>query len=57
MEDRNPFYTRILVSFSKFKNLKESFSIVQQALRMSEMYNGGVDSWDTSLNGSQFFHT
>ncbi len=37
--------------------LKESFSIVQQALRMSEMYNGGVDSWDTSLNGSQFFHT
>ncbi len=36
--------------------LKKAYSIVQQAVRLSQDENGEVDSWDTKLNGSQFFH-
>ena len=36
--------------------LKESYSIMQQAIKLSQDDNGDVDGWDTSLNGSQFFH-
>jgi prepilin-type cleavage/methylation N-terminal domain protein len=36
--------------------LKESYSILQQAMRLSQDENGEVDSWDTTLNGHDFFH-
>lgn len=36
--------------------LKRAYSVVQQAIRLSQDENGEVDSWDTSLTGSQFFH-
>lgn len=35
--------------------LKESYSIVQQAIKLSEDDNGGVESWDTKLTGKQFY--
>lgn len=35
--------------------LKKAYSIVQQAVRLSQDENGEVDSWDTNLNGSEFF--
>lgn len=37
--------------------LKRSYSILNQAVQLSEEENGGVGSWDTSLSGSRFFHT
>lgn len=36
--------------------LKKAYSVVQQAIRLSQDENGEVDSWDASLTGSQFFH-
>ena len=36
--------------------LKKAYSIVQQAIRLSQDENGEVDSWDTNLYGSPFFH-
>lgn len=36
--------------------LKESYSIMQQAMKLSQEDNGETDSWDTSLNGHDFFH-
>lgn len=36
--------------------LKESYSILQQAFRLSQDDNGEVDSWDTTLSGHNFFH-
>jgi len=36
--------------------LKESYSIVQQAIRLSENDNGEAESWDVNLNGHDFFH-
>ena len=35
--------------------LKESYSIMQQAIKLSQEENGEVESWDTTLNGHQFF--
>mgnify|MGYP002536050920 CR=1 FL=1 len=35
--------------------LKESYSIFQQAVKLSEDDNGGFDSWDTTLTGKAFF--
>lgn len=35
--------------------LKAAFSIVQQALKLSQEENGEVESWDTTLNGHKFF--
>lgn len=35
--------------------LKEAYSIMQQAVKLSEEDNGGVDCWDTTLTGEQFF--
>nr|QGT49692.1 hypothetical protein Melaina855_0790 [uncultured Candidatus Melainabacteria bacterium] len=37
--------------------LKREYSIVQQAIRLSEDENGEVESWNTNLNGEQFFKT
>lgn len=36
--------------------LKESYSILQQAMRLSQEENGEVDSWDSTLSGHDFFH-
>lgn len=36
--------------------LKRAYSVVQQAIRLSQDENGEVDSWDTNLYGSPFFH-
>ena len=36
--------------------LKESYSIVQQAIRLSEEENGEAEGWDTTLSGHNFFH-
>ncbi len=35
--------------------LKETYSIMQQAIKLSEEDNGGVDTWDTKLTGKQFY--
>ena len=35
--------------------LKRAYSIVQQSIRLSEDENGEVESWDTKLNGDEFF--
>ncbi|MCM1339704.1 MAG: type II secretion system GspH family protein [Muribaculaceae bacterium] len=37
--------------------LKKAYSVVQQAVRLSEDENGEVESWNTTLNGSNFFKT
>ena len=37
--------------------LKRAYSIVQQSIRLSEDENGEVESWNTKLNGEQFFKT
>lgn len=37
--------------------LKKAYSVMQQAIRLSQDDNGGVDSWDSTLSGSAFFHT
>ena len=37
--------------------LKRAYSIVQQSIRLSEDENGEVESWNTMLNGDQFFKT
>lgn len=37
--------------------LKRAYSIVQQSIRLSEDENGEVESWDTKLNGDEFFKT
>lgn len=37
--------------------LKETYSILQQAFRLSQEDNGDVDSWDTNLSGKEFFDT
>ncbi len=36
--------------------LKRAYSVVQQALRLSQEENGEVESWDTNLSGTAFFH-
>ncbi len=36
--------------------LKKAYSVVQQAIRLSQDDNGGVESWDTTLKGSAFFN-
>ena len=36
--------------------LKESYSIMQQAIKLSQDDNGDIDGWDKGLNGSEFFH-
>ena len=35
--------------------LRKSYATLQQALLMSQNDNGPVESWDTSLNGNEFF--
>ena len=37
--------------------LKRAYSVVQQAIKLSEIDNGEVSSWNTSLSGEQFFQT
>lgn len=36
--------------------LKESYSIIQQAVKLSQDENGEIDSWDTTLSGHDFFN-
>jgi prepilin-type N-terminal cleavage/methylation domain-containing protein len=36
--------------------LKAAYSIVNQAIRLSQEDNGEPDSWDTTLSGKAFFH-
>lgn len=36
--------------------LKESYSIIQQAVRLSQEENGEIESWRTDLNGHDFFN-
>ena len=36
--------------------LKKAFSIIQQTVRLSQDDNGGLESWDTTLKGTDFFH-
>ena len=36
--------------------LKENYSILQQAIKLSQDDNGDVDGWDMNLSGSDFFH-
>ena len=36
--------------------LKESYSILLQAMRLSQEENGSIDSWNTALSGHDFFH-
>jgi len=36
--------------------LKESYAIMQQAIKLSVEENGEISTWDTTLYGSQFFH-
>ena len=37
--------------------LKKAFSIIQQTIKLSQEENGEVESWDTTLTGTTFFHT
>jgi len=36
--------------------LKETYSIIQQAMKLSQEENGEVESWDTTLTGHEFFN-
>ena len=36
--------------------LKKAYSIVQQAIKMSELDNGEIQFWDTNLSGNEFFN-
>ena len=36
--------------------LKKAYSVMQQAIRLSQEDNGGVESWDATLSGSAFFN-
>lgn len=36
--------------------LKESYSIIQQAVKLSQDENGEIEAWDTTLNGHNFFN-
>ena len=36
--------------------LKKTYSIVQQAIKMSEIDNGEIQFWDTNLSGKNFFN-
>lgn len=36
--------------------LKETYSIIQQAIRLSQEEYGEIEAWDTTLNGHDFFH-
>lgn len=49
----------LIINYKKVRTvtvLKETYSILQQAIRLSQEDNGDSDGWDISLNGSQFFH-
>lgn len=49
----------LINSYQKRKTvtqLKEAYSIMQQAIRLSQEDNGTVDSWNTSLKGDVFFN-
>lgn len=35
--------------------LKKAYSIVQQAIKLSEVENESVTNWDNNLNGHDFF--
>lgn len=38
------------------QRLKKAYSVMQQAIKLSEEDNGDVGSWDTTLKGKEFFH-
>ncbi len=35
--------------------LKKSYTVMQQALKLSQIDNGDIDNWDTNLDGHNFF--
>lgn len=48
----------LIANYQKRKTvtqLKETYSIMQQAMKLSQEDNGEVDSWDTTLSGKAFF--
>lgn len=48
----------LMTHFKKIRTvaqLKESYSIMQQAIKLSQEDNGDTDSWDTNLDGHEFF--
>lgn len=48
----------LIANFQKKRTvtqLKETYSIMQQAMKLSQEENGEVDSWDTKLSGKKFF--
>lgn len=48
----------LMTTFAKKRTvalLKESYSIIQQAAKLSQEDNGEVESWDKSLDGHTFF--
>lgn len=49
----------LLANYAKIRTaaqLKESYSILQQAIKLSQDENGNIEGWDTTLTGSEFFH-
>ncbi len=49
---------QVVVSYSKkvtVNKLKKNYSVIQQAIKRSELDNEPVTTWDTSLKGQEFF--
>ncbi len=48
----------LMTHFQKIRTvtqLKESYSIMQQAIKLSQEDNGDTDGWETNLDGHEFF--
>ena len=49
---------QVIINYQKHETvakLKKNYTIVQQALKLSEVENGSILYWDTKLNGHNFF--